>query len=171
MIKKIIQIWRLSDLRKKILMVMLLLGVTRVLAAVPIPGVDITALRQFFNQNQLFGLLDIFSGGGLSNFSIAMLGVGPYITASIIMQLLAILIPKLGELQKEGEQGRAKVNQYTRYLAVPLAALQGFGTINLIARGAGGGPRVLGLLTPIDWAVILVSITAGTMILMWIGEL
>src|SRR3989338_889556 len=171
MIKKFFQIWRLADLRKKILMVLFLLAATRGLAAIPIPGVNAGALQQFFAQNQLFGLLDIFSGGGLSNFSIDMLGVGPYITASIIMQLLAIIVPSLAELQKEGEQGRAKVNQYTRYLAVPLAILQGFGTISLIARGAGGGPRVLGLLTPIDWAVILVSITAGTLVLMWIGEL
>jgi len=152
-------------------MVLLLLAVTRVLAAIPIPGVNVGALQQFFSQNQLFGLLDIFSGGGLSNFSIAMLGVGPYITASIIMQLMAIIVPSLGELQKEGEQGKAKVNQYTRYLTVPLAILQGFGTISLIARGSGGGPRVLGALGPTEWLVILVSITAGTMVLMWIGEL
>lgn len=171
MIGKIIQIWRLADLRKKILMVLLLLGVTRVLAAIPIPGVDISVIRQFLSQNQLFGLLDIFSGGGLSNFSIAMLGVGPYITASIIIQLLAILIPKLGELQKEGEQGRAKVNQYTRYLTVPLAFLQGFGTISLFTRGTGGGTRILGILSPAEWIIILISITAGTMVLMWIGEL
>src|SRR3989344_3847630 len=139
MIKKISQIWKLADLRKKILMVLFLLAATRVLAAIPIPGVNTGALKQFFSQNQLFGLLDIFSGGGLSNFSIAMLGVGPYITASIIMQLLGIIIPSLGELQKEGEQGRNKVNQYTRYLTVPLAVLQGIGTILLISRGASGG--------------------------------
>lgn len=152
-------------------MVLLLLAATRVLAAIPIPGVDASALRQFFSQNQLFGLLDIFSGGGLSNFSIAMLGVGPYITASIIMQLLAIIIPSLGELQKEGDSGRAKINQYTRYLTVPLAVLQGFGTIMLFTRGAGGGPKILGVLNPAEWFVILLSITAGTLILMWIGEL
>lgn len=171
MIKKFLQIWRLHDLRKKILMVLLLLAITRVLAAVPIPGVNAGALRQFFSQNQLFGLLDIFSGGGLSNFSIAMLGVGPYITASIIIQLLGIIIPSLGELQKEGEQGRAKVNQYTRYLTVPLALLQGFGTITLFTRGGLGGAQVLGALTLVDWGVILISITAGSLILMWLGEL
>ena len=172
MIKKFFQIWRLPDLRKKILMVLFLLAITRVFAAIPIPGVNLGALRQFFSQNQLFGLLDIFSGGGLSNFSIAMLGVGPYITASIIMQLLGIIIPSLGELQKEGEQGRAKVNQYTRYLTVPLALLQGFGTITLFTRGgARGGAQVLGALHLADWAVILISITAGSMILMWLGEL
>ncbi len=173
MIKKFSQIWKLSDLRNKIIMVLLLLAATRLLAAVPIPGVDLGALRQFFSSNQLFGLLDIFSGGGLSNFSIAMLGVGPYITASIIMQLLAIIIPKLGELQKEGEQGRAKVNQYTRYLTVPLAVLQGFGTITLFSRssGQGGGASIISNLVPADWLIILLSITAGTLILMWIGEL
>ena len=171
MINKLIQIWRLRDLRHKILMVLLILAVTRVLAAIPIPGVNAAALRQFFSQNQLFGLLDIFSGGGLSNFSIAMLGVGPYITASIIMQLLAIIIPKLGQLQKEGEAGRAKVNQYMRYLTVPLAALQGFGTITLFSRGGGGAVNILAGLTSSQWFIIILSITAGTLILMWLGEL
>ena len=167
------QIWRLKDLRHKILMVLLILAVTRVLAAIPIPGVNAAALRQFFSQNQLFGLLDIFSGGGLSNFSIAMLGVGPYITASIIMQLLAIIIPKLGELQKEGEAGRAKVNQYMRYLTVPLAVLQGFGTITLFIKSgaSAGAANILGGLVASQWFVILLSITAGTLILMWLGEL
>ena len=171
MFRKFIQIWRLADLRKKILMVLLLLAVTRVMAAIPIPGVNAGALRQFFEQNQLFGLLDIFSGGGLSNFSIAMLGVGPYITASIIMQLLGIIVPSIGALQKEGEQGKAKINQYTRYLTVPLALLQGFGTITLFTRGGMGSAQVLGALSLTDWGVILVSITAGSLILMWLGEL
>lgn len=171
MIKKLVQIWRLPDLRKKIVMVLLLLAATRFLAAIPIPGVNIAALRQFFSENQLFGLLNIFSGGGLSNFSIAMLGVGPYITASIIVQLLAIIIPKLGELQKEGEQGKAKINQYTRYLTVPLAALQGFGTVMLFSNPAQGGGQIIGLLGLSDWLLILFSITAGTMVLMWIGEI
>lgn len=170
--QKFVQIWKLPDLRNKILMVFLLLAITRILAAVPIPGVNLAALRQFFSQNQLFGLLDIFSGGGLSNLSIAMLGVGPYITASIIMQLLAILIPKLSELQKEGEQGRAKVNQYTRVLTVPLSMLQGFGTISLLSQGAGGGGfGALGALSAAEWFVIILSITAGTLVLMWLGEL
>lgn len=168
---KLLQIWKLKDLRQKVLMVLFLLAVTRLLAAIPIPGVDAGNLRQFLSGNQLFGLLDIFSGGGLSNFSIAMMGVGPYITASIIMQLLAIIIPKLGEMQKEGEQGRAKINQYTRYMTVPFAVLQGIGTILLFTRGGAGGANVLGALTSADWFVILLSITAGTMVLMWLGEL
>ncbi|TSA46563.1 preprotein translocase subunit SecY [bacterium] len=173
MFKKLIQIWRLKDLRNKILIVLLLLASTRILTAIPMPGVNRAGLAQFFNQNQLFGLLDIFSGGGLSNFSIAMMGVGPYITASIIIQLLAIIVPKLGELQKEGEQGRAKMNQYTRYLTVPLAALQAFGTIHLYTLGGGktGGIQIFGVLTPADWLLILLTVTAGSMIMMWIGEL
>src|SRR3989344_5303467 len=161
---KLSLIWKTKDLRSKILIVLGLLLLTRILAHVPIPGIDVGALKSALEQNQFLGLLDIFSGGGLSNFSIAMLGVGPYITASIIMQLLAILIPKLGELQKEGEQGRAKVNQYTRYLAVPLAILQGFGTITIFTRsGASGGANVLGQLTSAEWFIITLSITAGTM--------
>src|SRR3989338_2708995 len=171
MFRKFIQIWRLPDLRNKILIILGLLAVTRVVAAVPIPGVNVGALRQFFGENQLFGLLDIFSGGGLSNLSIAMLGVGPYITASIIMQLLAIIIPKLGEMQKEGEQGRAKVNQYTRYLTVPLAILQAYATIQLFIRGGAGGPQVLSALSGTEWLTVLVSVTAGTFVLMWIGEI
>ncbi len=172
MFKRLLQIWKLPDLRNKILIILGLLAATRVFASIPIPGVNAGALRQFFGQNQLFGILDIFSGGGLSNFSIAMLGVGPYITASIIVQLLGIIIPALGELQKEGEQGRAKMNQYTRYLTVPLAMLQGFGTIQLFARGGRGAN--LNILTSLDlsqWITILLSITAGTLVLMWIGEL
>lgn len=169
---KLSQIWKLKDLRNKILIVLGLLAVTRILASVPIPGVNLGALRQFFASNQLLGLLDIFSGGGLSNLSIAMLGVGPYINASIILQLLAIIIPKLAELQKEGEQGQQKINQYTRYLTVPLAVLQGFGTITLLSRGAQtGGVGVLSAFTPAQWLTVLLSVTAGTMVLMWIGEI
>src|SRR3989338_4087690 len=165
------RLWKLKDLRNKILIIIGILALTRVLAHVPIPALSIADIRQFFAGNQIFGLLNIFSGGGLSNLSIAMLGVGPYITASIIMQLLAILIPKLGELQKEGEQGRAKVNQYTRYLTVPLALISGFGTVTLFTRGAQGTGPILGILSPAEWTIILISITAGTLILMWIGEI
>src|SRR3989338_1977151 len=122
---KIAQIWKAKDLRNRILMVAALLIVTRILAHIPIPGIEISNLKSLLSNNQLFGLFNIFSGGGLSNFSVAMLGVGPYITASIITQLLTIIIPKLGELAKEGgEAGRAKINQYTRLLAVPLTAIQ-----------------------------------------------
>jgi preprotein translocase subunit SecY len=167
---KLIQIWKTKDLRNKILFVLALLVVTRILAHVPLPGIDITGLRAFFANNQLFGLFNLFSGGGLSNFSIAMLGVGPYITATIIMQLLTVIVPKLGELQKEGgEAGRAKINQYTRFLTVPLSALQAYGTIILLSRQSG--VDVIGDFTAFQWFIALLSIVAGTMLLVWIGEM
>ncbi len=167
---KISLIWKTKDLRNKILIVLGLLLLTRVLAHIPIAGIDVTGLKSFFEQNQFFNLLDIFSGGGLTNFSIAMLGVGPYITASIIMQLLTIVIPSLSEMQKEGgEAGRAQINQYTRYLTIALAPLQAFGTIRLLQ--SQGGAAILGVFSPFQWFLVLLSITAGTMLLMWLGEI
>jgi preprotein translocase subunit SecY len=167
---KLSLIWKTKDIRNKILIVVGLLLVTRVLAHVPIPGVDASGLKAFFDQSQFLNLLDIFSGGGLTNFSIAMLGVGPYITASIIMQLLTMIVPSMTELQKEGgEAGREKINQYTRYLTIPLAMLQAFSTIRLLE--SQGGSAVLGAFTPFQWFLTLLSVTAGTMLVMWIGEI
>jgi preprotein translocase subunit SecY len=167
---KLSLIWKTKDLRIKILIVLGLLLITRVLAHVPIPGVDAAGLKNYLQQSQFLNLLDIFSGGGLTNFSIAMLGVGPYITASIIMQLLTIIIPSFAEMQKEGgEAGRAQLNQYTRYLTIPLAFLQGFGTIRLLE--SQGGASILGTFTPFQWFLTLLSICAGTMLMMWIGEI
>jgi preprotein translocase subunit SecY len=166
---KISQIWKVKDLRNKIIVVVLLLVVTRILAHIPIPGIEIGNLRSLLSSNQLLGLFDIFSGGGLRNFSIVMLGVGPYITASIIIQLLTIIIPKLGELQKEGgEAGRMKINQYMRVLTVFLTPIQAYGTIVLLMRTTGVG--IINF-TSFEWFVILLSITAGTMILLWLGEI
>ena len=167
---KLSLIWKTKDLRTKIFIVLGLLLVTRVLAHVPIPGVDASALKAFFEQSQFFNLLNIFSGGGLTNFSIAMLGVGPYITASIVMQLLTIIVPSLGELQKEsGEAGREKINQYTRYLTILFAPLQAYGTIRVLQ--SQGGADILGVFSPFQWFLTLLSITAGTMFVMWIGEI
>jgi preprotein translocase subunit SecY len=164
------QIWKAKDLRNKIIFVALLLVVTRILAHVPIPGLEVANLQALLNSNQLFGLYNIFSGGALSNFSVAMLGVGPFITASIIIQLLTIIIPKLGELQKEGgEAGRAKINQYMRTLTVPLAIIQAYGTIILLSRTSGSGVNID--FDAFQWFVTLLSVTAGTMLLMWIGEI
>lgn len=167
---KFLLIWKTKDLRNKILIVLLLLLATRVLANVPIPGIDASNIKNLFQQSQFLGLLNIFSGGGLTNFSIAMMGVGPYITASIIMQLLTIIVPSLAEMQKEGgEAGRARINMYTRYLTVPLAVLQGFGTIRLLQSQGGGS--ILGVFTPFQWFLTLLSVTAGTLFLMWLGEI
>jgi preprotein translocase subunit SecY len=167
---KLSLIWKTKDLRNKILIVLGLLLLTRVLAHIPIAGIDASGLKSFFQQSQFLNLLDIFSGGGLTNFSIAMLGVGPYITATIIMQLLTIVIPSLAEMSKEGgEAGRAQINQYTRYMTIVLAPLQGFGTIRLLL--SQGGASVLGNFTPFAWFLTLMSITCGTMLMMWIGEI
>jgi preprotein translocase subunit SecY len=116
----------------------------------------------------LFGLLNVFSGGGYDTFSVVMLGVGPYITASIIFQLLTMIIPSLEKIQKEGERGQERINRWTRYLAVPMAILQGYGTITLIRRAS---PTILPSLTSFQFITILVTITAGTLFLMWIGEI
>jgi preprotein translocase subunit SecY len=164
---KFLQIFKIPDLRKKIFIVLGLLAFSRVLAAVPVPGVDTSQLNNFFNSNQVLGFLNLFSGGGLSNFSLAMLGVGPYITATIIMQLLTIIFPNLKKAYyEEGAEGRAKFNRISRYLTVPLAFLQGFSFIKLLT-----SQGVLKQLAPSEMFINVLIITAGSMLLMWIGEI
>lgn len=164
-------LFRVPDLRRKILIIIGLLAVYRVLAHIPVPGIEGEALRQFFAGNQLLGLLDLFSGGGLSNVSLVMLGVGPYITASIVMQLLTMIFPRLEELQKEeGEAGRRTIQMYTRLFTVPLAAIQGFGFLTLLTRGAADAALPLQL-TPLQFGITILTVTAGTVLLMWLGEL
>lgn len=154
-------------LRRKILFIFLVLAVFRLLAAVPIPGVDTFRLQGLLESNQFLGLLNIFSGGGLSSLSIVMLGVGPYITASIVMQLMTMMSPKLKSMyHEEGEAGRAKFSQYSRVLTVPLAIVQGFAFLRLLS-----SQGVLGDMTAFDQAVALIVITAGSMLLTWLGEL
>lgn len=168
MLDRVAQLWRVRDIRKRILIILGLLLVFRVTAHVPIPGVDLSALRTFFGSNQLLGLLNIFSGGALENFSLAMLGVGPYITASIIMQLLQMIVPRLEALAKEGEYGQQKINQWTRLLTLPLAILQAYATITLLRQQGQG---IIGSLSILDWATAIAAITGGTIFLMWLGEL
>ena len=160
------QVWSSPDLRKKILFTGGILLVYRLLAHIPVSGIDRTALRQLFSGNQLLGLLDIFSGGTLANFSVAALGLGPYINASIIIQLLSVVYPKLEELQKEGEYGRELVNQYTRLLTVPIAILQGVGMFFLLRN-----QKVIGRVSPLAMVGLLITIAAGTMLTVWLGEL
>lgn len=158
--------WKTPALRRKIVITALLFVVFRIFAHIPIPGVDRTRLAALFAQNQFLGLLDIFSGGTLVNFSIMALGLNPYINASIILQLLTIVFPKLEELQKEGEYGREKVNQYTRMLTVPLAALQSIGMYALLKNQgivAAGDPMTI-------LSLVLTMVT-GTLLVMWLGEL
>lgn len=167
LIFKLKQIIKDEDLRKRIGFVLGAFIIFRFLAAIPIPGVEVEALQKFFENNQFLGLLNIFSGGGLSNLSIVMLGVAPYITAAIIMQLLTIMSPKLKAMyQEEGEAGRRKFTQYSRLLTVPLAFIQSFGFLTLLQRQG----VVIGLDLPTMVVNVLV-ITAGSILLMWIGEL
>ena len=154
-------------LRKRILFTLGALVLFRLLATIPVPGIDASRIASFFSSNQLFGLINLFSGGGFSNLSIIMLGVGPYITASIIMQLLTIIFPKLKAMyQDEGDIGRKKFAQYGRILTVPLAVFQGFAFLTLLTR-----QNVIGQLSGFETIVNIAIITAGSMLLMWIGEL
>lgn len=166
--EKLQRIWSIKDIRQKILFVAAMLVIFRLIAHIPIPGVNLANLRNFLSSNQLLGLLNIFSGGTLENFSVVMLGVGPYITASIIMQLLTMIVPSLEELSKEGESGQQKINMYTRFLTVPLAFLQSFAMIKLLSQSAS---PILSALTPGRIVAIMITITAGTLFLMWLGEL
>lgn len=164
---KLTLIFKDKTLRNRILFVLGALLIFRVLSNIPIPGIDAAALEQFFSNNQFLGLLNLFSGGGLSNLSVVMLGVAPYITASIVMQLLTIMVPKLKAMyQEEGAAGRRKFAQYSRLLSVPLAAVQGFGFLILLQRNG-----VLPTLTGLDFMTNIVIIIAGSALLMWVGEL
>ncbi len=167
LVQAMMDILTLPDLRRKLLFTLGILVVFRFIAHVPLPGVDIEALREFFAQNLLFGMLDLFSGGAMTDFSVAALGVYPYITASIIMQLLVPVIPKLQALSQEGELGSQKINRITHVATIPLAAVQGYAMIALLrARDITTGP--LGSLTI---ANIIITMVAGTMFLVWLGEL
>jgi preprotein translocase subunit SecY len=168
MFEKLKRFWRLTDLRNKILLTILILVIARFAAHIPIPGIDISKLEQFFRGNQFLGLLDLFSGGTLSKFSIVLMGVAPYINASIIMQLLQMIVPKLEALSKEGMEGRRKLNQYTRLLTVPLAALQAYGMVVFLSRGT---TPLIGTLDFFQIFTLLLVGTAGTILLMWLGEL
>lgn len=166
------QIWQARDLRLKLLFVLGMLVIFRVLAHIPIPGINQENLQALFQSNQLLGLINIFSGGGIENFSIVAMGVAPYITASIIVQLMTMIVPRLEELAKEGQYGRQLINKYTRWLTVPMAVLQGIGLITILRQSASAGRPILP--DTVDWltyVMIIVTLTAGSVLLMWIGEL
>ncbi|OGZ24624.1 MAG: preprotein translocase subunit SecY [Candidatus Nealsonbacteria bacterium RIFCSPLOWO2_01_FULL_43_32] len=166
-LNKIIQVFRIPELRDKILFVLGVFVVFRLMANIPMPGIDIENLRNFFGQFQVFGLLNVFSGGTLANFSIIMLGLGPYITATIILQLLTMIFPQLEQIYKqEGEAGRRKFNQYGRILTVPLAILQGYAMLTLFQRQGA-----IGALSPTTVLASIITVAAGCLLLMWLGEL
>lgn len=166
LIQALIDAFSLPDLRRKLIFTLAMLVVFRFIAHIPLPGVDLAALQNLFDQNQLLGMLDMFSGGAMRNFSIAAMGVYPYITASIIMQLLVPVIPALRSLSEEGEAGRHRINQYTHWLTVPMAGVQGYAQLALLrSQGIVAGTDQL------QTVAIIFSLIAGTMFLVWLGEL
>jgi preprotein translocase subunit SecY len=167
--ESLLNAFRAPDIRRRILFVLGILVVYRLLAQVPLPGIDRQALSEFFQNNAAFGILDLFAGGGLSQLSIVGLAMNPYINASIIMQLMTGVIPSLQALSREGEYGRQRLNQYTRYLTVPMALLQAFGILSALSAKSviiGG----FGLGNAQSW-VQMITLTAGAVLLMWLGEL
>jgi preprotein translocase subunit SecY len=172
MIRGFADLFKIQDLKKKILFTLLLLSVYRVGASIPVPGVDVVALRAFFEAQAgtLFGFLDMFSGGALSRLSIFALGIMPYINASIIMSLLRTTIPYLEKLQKEGEAGRKKLNQITRYMAVAIAAIQAFGLTFWMQSMEAGGIKVVNKPGLPFQLITVVTLVTGTIFIMWLGE-
>src|SRR3989344_1782750 len=155
-----------KDIRKKILITLFVFFVFIFYSHIPVAGVNVNQLKELFSQNQFLGLLDIFSGGTLANFSIMALGLNPYINASIILQLMTMVIPKLEELSKEGDAGRKKINQYTRILTVPLSILQAIGMYALLR-----SQSIISNLSPLDLLSFILTMVAGTLFLVWLGEL
>lgn len=166
LLSPIINSFKIPELRRKLIITAIILAIYRIAAHIPVGGVDFQALANLFSSSQLLGFLDIFSGGTLANFSIISLGLNPYINASIIIQLLTMIFPSLEALSKEGEYGRQKINQYTRYLTVPLSAVQAIGMFTLL-RNQG----VILNPTPLNILTIIIAMTAGTVFVMWLGEL
>jgi len=165
---KMLQAWKVKEVRNGLLFVLGVMVIFRIAAHIPLPGIDLVALRRFFEANQVLGMISLFSGGTISTFSVVSLAVAPYITASIIFQLLAMIIPKLEEIQKEGESGTRRINQWTRILTVPLAILQSFGLISILRTSQ---MQILTRTDPLHIATLICSVTAGTVFLMWLGEL
>jgi preprotein translocase subunit SecY len=164
--------FRVPELRRKILFTLFVLFIFRVLAHIAVPGANPAALANLFKQNGLLPLIDLFSGGGLSKFSITAMGVNPYINASIIMQLMTVVSERLKEMSKEGEYGRKRITQYTRRLTVVLGLIQAYGLVLFFSNSqVSGGVAVLNRPSAFTIVTIMVTLTAGTMLLMWLGEL
>ncbi|MBU0727285.1 preprotein translocase subunit SecY [Patescibacteria group bacterium] len=170
MFKYLHQIWRSTTLRKKILFTLFILLIYRAAAHITVPGVNVDALSRIFEQNSLLGVFSALTGGSMASFSIVLMGLSPYINASIIMQLMTVVIPKLENLSKEGMEGRRKINQYTRLLTVPLAFLQSYGMIILLNQSSNG-QLISNMSDPMVILPIMITVTAGTVFLMWLGEL
>jgi len=167
-VNRIKQIWRIKDLRDRVLFVVAMLVIFRIAAHIPIPGVNLANLKELFERNEMLGMLNLLSGGAMANFSVVAMGIGPYITASIIMQLLTMIVPRLEELSKQGSSGQQKINQYSRYLTVPMAAIQGYAMIMIFRQSSA---QILGVLPALQLLNIILVMVAGTIFLMWLGEL
>jgi len=170
MLETLKKIWSAKELRNSVFYIIALLVLFRVVAHIPLPGIDAAALRQYFQSNQILGLLNVFSGGTISNFSIVALGVAPYITASIIIQLLGMIFPAIEEIQKEGEQGKRKITTWTRWLTVPICVLQAFGLLAIL-KNSGPAANSVFAQGPLATAVAVITMSVGTLFLMWLGEL
>lgn len=168
MLQTFLQAWRIKEVRNSLIFVLIMMVIFRVLANVPLPGINVLALQQFIDASQVLGLLNLFSGGTIRNFSIVALGVAPYITASIIVQLLGMIVPRIEEIQKDGEAGQKRINRWTRYLTVPLAIIQSLALLALM-RQSSVPILQTGSLLPV--ITIIATVTAGTLLLMWMGEL
>ncbi|MBU1448285.1 preprotein translocase subunit SecY, partial [Patescibacteria group bacterium] len=160
--------WRIKDIRNGLLFVTAAMVIFRITAHIPLPGVDLEALDRFFQANQVLGMLSMFSGGTIERFSIVAMGVAPYITASIIFQLLAMIVPSIEAIQKEGESGQKRINQWTRMLTVPLAILQSFSLLTILRNSQF---QILTKSDTLHILILIISVTAGTVFLMWLGEL
>lgn len=167
--KKLKLIFGNSDLRRKILYTLGIIFIYRLMAQVSIPGVDLASLKAVFEQNQFLSIFSLLTGGSAENFSIVLMGLGPYINASIIVQLLTVVVPKFEELSKEGEQGRRKLNSITRWLTLPLALLQSYGTI-LLLNAQAQLPIIKNIDDPMVILPIMLTVSAGSVLLMWLGE-
>jgi preprotein translocase subunit SecY len=173
MLRAFVNAFKIPDLRRKLLFTLAMIAVYRVGAWIPVPGVNVDLLRSARGIGEaanVVGIVNVFAGGALQQMAIFALGIMPYITASIIMQLLAVVIPKLEALQREGEQGRKKITQYTRYVTVGLALLQATGLVTLARNGVAFGENVI-LGGNGTFALIVITLTAGTALIMWLGEL
>lgn len=161
-------VWRVKEVRNGLIFVIVMMVIFRFIAHIPLPGIDLVALQRYFQANQVLGLFNLFSGGTVRNFAVVALGVAPYITASIILQLMAMIVPQLEEIRKEGESGQQRINQWTRLLTVPLAIIQSFGLIQLLRQSQ---LRIMTTTDTLHIVTLIATVTAGTVFLMWIGEL
>jgi preprotein translocase subunit SecY len=171
MLEKLSKSIKIPQLRNKIIITLLVIALFRFLSHVPVPFVNTQSLKAFFDSSQLLGIINLFSGGGLQNLSIVALSVGPYITSSIIIQVLTMVVPKLEELAKEGQTGRQKLNQYTQTLTLPIALIQAYGVYFMLNTQTINNVPVINYLSPADLIIFILTLTAGSFLLLWVANL